>query len=122
MALTLRLEGASSSGFRLAHVSRWKMGAGLSLGFFVFVPEGVPRSLVVHEYGHTMQSLLLGPLYLPLVVLPSLLWAGLPAARRFRAARGVSYYAHPIEHWADLLGTRAAGEPSLGLLAAQPRA
>lgn len=121
MALVLWLRGCGHSRFRLALVSEWGMDAGLSLGFFIFVPRGCARSLLVHEYGHTVQSLILGPIYLIAVVVPSLLWAGLPSADRYRRRRKVSYYAHPIEHWADLLGTRVCGERSVGLASAKAR-
>ena len=122
MAIVLRLKGAPHGLFRLALVSEWGMDAGLSLGFFIFVPKASSRPLLIHEYGHTMQSLLLGPLYLIVVVVPSLIWAGLPALARYRTRAKVSYYAHPIEHWADLAGTRVCHEESVGLLATKTRA
>ena len=106
--------------FRAACVTEWRGRAGLSLGGFVFVPRaqagayeraGTPeRRLLVHEYGHCVQSLLLGPLYLPLVVLPSLLWAGLPSAERYRTRHATSYYAHYPESWANRLAARVTGE------------
>ena len=95
--------------FRTAFVTEWPLGSGLSLGLFVFVPSNCPQRLLMHEYGHCVQSLMLGPLYLPLIVLPSLLWAGLPAFERIRRVRGISYFDMPIEHWADVLGERHAG-------------
>ena len=52
-------------------------------------------ALLDHEWGHTRQSLRLGWLYLPLIGLPSLLWASRP--------RG-NYYAFWTERWADRLG------------------
>ena len=95
---------------RSAVVTEWAHDAGLSLGAFIFVPEGCPAELVVHEYGHTAQSLLLGPLYLPVIGLPSLVWAELPTLRRYRARRGVSYYSFWPERWANRLGERVTGE------------
>ena len=52
-----------------------------------------------HEYGHTRQSLYLGPLYLLIVGVPSLLWAWW-----WRPDRGVDYYVFFTEKWADRLG------------------
>lgn len=52
-----------------------------------------------HEYGHTRQSLYLGPLYLLIVGIPSLLWAAY-----WTPGRGVSYYSFYTEKWADKLG------------------
>ncbi len=100
--------------FRGAWVVPWGQRAGLSLGLFVFVPHGSPRRLLVHEYGHCVQSLILGPLYLPIVVLPSLVWAGLPALAAWRRRRRISYYALPTERWANALGEWACDEPSMG--------
>lgn len=100
--------------FRSAWMITWGMRSGLSLGPFVFVPSYSSRELMVHEYGHTVQSLILGPLYVPVVVIPSLLWAGIPALHRWRRAHHVSYYALPTERWANWLGERVCGEPSMG--------
>lgn len=52
-----------------------------------------------HEYGHTRQSLYLGPFYLFVVGIPSLLWA-----LYWTPDRSVSYYAFYTEKWADRLG------------------
>lgn len=100
--------------YRSAVVSEWTLDAGLSLGLFVFVPRGCPRALVAHEYGHTLQSLILGPLFLPLIVLPSLVWAGLPRLERMRSSRHYSYYRFLPERWANLLSRRVTGEVPLG--------
>ena len=100
--------------FRTALVVPWHVDAGLSLGSFVFVPTRCPRSLTVHEYGHTIQSLMLGPLYLLVIGLPSLLWAGLPYFERYRARRDYSYYRLFTERWANLLARRVTGERPMG--------
>ncbi len=100
--------------FRSAIVTEWNKDAGLSLGMFIFVPRGVKRSLVVHEYGHTIQSLMLGPFYLPVIVLPSLLWAGLPAFERFRQNKDYSYYRLYPERWANLMARRVTKERPMG--------
>ena len=110
MAAVLRLSHAPHASYRLAYVTEWDMRAGLSMGLFVFVPRGADRRLVVHEYGHTVQSALLGPLYLVCVVVPSLVWAGLPACERLRRRRRISYYDMPVERWANRLGARITGE------------
>ena len=109
--------------FHAACATEWRAKAGLSLGGFVFVPradqgegdayelpDSPKRRLLVHEYGHCVQSLILGPFYLPLVVLPSLLWAGMPAAKRYRAQHAVSYYDRYPESWANSLAAWATGE------------
>ena len=107
---------ADESRFRFhgAIVTTWRRREGLSLGPFVFIPPRCSRRLLVHEYGHTIQSLILGPLYLPVMVLPSLLWAGTPALKRRRERRRISYYSFYTERLADWLGERVTGERSMG--------
>lgn len=103
--------------FRYAVATRWTHKGSLSLGMFLFlgnVPAHlsaedrfhVEQSILVHEYGHTIQSLILGPLYLLVIGLPSLLWANAPGLRRFRIKRGISYYSMYQEKWANHLGKR----------------
>lgn len=87
-----------------AVVTSWPRADSLSLGMFIFltdkpprdrrglVPHGeISRRMLVHEYGHTVQSLILGPLYLPVVGLPSLLWAQLPPLPADLAGRCVLF-------------------------------
>ncbi|MBP3893017.1 MAG: hypothetical protein J6D34_03135 [Atopobiaceae bacterium] len=107
--------------FRSAIVTEWRLRAGLSLGMFVFVPRGASRDLVLHEYGHTLQSLFLGPLYLPVIVVPSLVWAGLPRLERYRLRKGYSYYRFFTERWANRLVHRLTGEKSIGWYDHVPR-
>jgi len=99
--------------FRSAIVTEWKLNRGLSLGPFIFVPRHCPRRLLVHEYGHSIQALILGPLYLFVIVIPSLTWAGVPALERRRVRRQTSYYAFFTERWANYLAERVCNEPSM---------
>ena len=91
-------------------LTRWKLRSGLSLGMFIFVPDGPvkekhkPSLIRVHEYGHTIQSLILGPAYLLVIGLPSFLWANLPGCEKLRMKRGLSYYTFYPEIWANRLG------------------
>ncbi len=54
---------------------------GISLGGFIFVKDIADKDkfyqMAVHEYGHTIQSLLFGPLYLFLVGIPSVVWSAI---------------------------------------------
>lgn len=102
--------------FHHAVVTEWKTRSGVSLGLFLFMEEGTLeyRPLLVHEYGHALQSLVLGPLYLPVVALPSAIWFGLPALRKYRREHGVSYYSFYTERWADAWGEWLCGENSIG--------
>lgn len=89
---------------------------GVSLGLFIFVSDrkenGFSDKASVHEFGHTIQSLILGPLYLPLVGLPSALWCSLPQFRKMRREKGISYNRPVFEHTANILGEKLLGEES----------
>lgn len=80
-----------------------KFPGGISLGKTVIVKKG-PYSkdtwnTVKHEYGHTIQSKYLGPLYLLIIGIPSFLWAGYTLINK-----RVNYYKFYTEKWADKLG------------------
>ena len=89
-----------------ATLYHWKLKNGLSLSTHIFVPEAVePRThapYVLHEYGHTIQSRMLGPLYLLIIGLPSIIWAG--CFKGYRKKHNVDYYSFATEKWADKLG------------------
>ncbi len=104
----------------------WKKKSGVSLGMFVFVAstpspanstdgqtgsDGFSSRLLVHEYGHTIQSLMLGPLFLILIGIPSALWALL--GKKQRRERHIPYGAFFTEKWANILGERVTGEKSI---------
>lgn len=55
-----------------------------------------------HEKGHRKQSMMLGPLYLIVIGLPSLIWATLHSYVKRLGA--VDYYSFYTERWADRLG------------------
>lgn len=110
-----------------AVITQWRGKSSVSLGLFVFVtaepyfldklPQ-YPRKelsarLLVHEYGHTIQSLILGPLYLVIIGIPSTLWGFLPTANKMRRERQVSYFAFFTEKWANALGERVTGCKSM---------
>lgn len=74
----------------------------VSLGMFIFVTDINAEQTIKHEYGHTRQSMLLGPLYLLVIGLPSIIWAG--CFSEYRQKHYVSYYDFYTESWADKLG------------------
>lgn len=85
---------------------------GISLGMFIFIgtpllENGEPGAYLTHEYGHTLQSLLLGPLYLFVVGIPSALWAKNYTRKMMDA--GVSYFSVFPENWANRLGEKVTG-------------
>ena len=74
---------------------------GISLGRYVLISGYYAPAYDVwaHERGHSIQSMILGPLYLLVIGLPSLIWAAI-----FRHGNGRNYYAFYTEAWADKLG------------------
>ena len=81
----------------------------MSLGMFIFVPRDADAHMIVHEYAHTIQSLMLGPLYLPVVGLCSMIWNRNPAAGRGWRSGKASYYDFFTERWAEIIGRRLVG-------------
>lgn len=78
------------------------MRGGVSLGRHIIVPDCVAPATLAHEWGHCRQSLYLGWLYLPVIGLPSLLWAW--AHSSLRCLRTADYHSFFTERWADRLG------------------
>ncbi len=110
-----------------AIVTTWSLKSSVSLGMFVFVTdepyfyeklkddytkEDLAARLLVHEYGHTIQSLILGPLYLIVMGIPSTLWGFLPCCARKRR-NGVSYFSFFTEAWANRLGEAVTKSASM---------
>ena len=94
-----------------AKATAWNKDAGISLGKFIFVPRKAGGSadsfLLEHEYGHTLQSLILGPFYLLAVGAPSILWNRLPYFKSKRKRSGKSYYSAPFEKTANILAAHS---------------
>jgi hypothetical protein len=74
----------------------------VSLGCFIFVTNYNDERLIKHEYGHTLQSLKLGFLYLLIIGLPSIIWAGF--FKKYRQKNNINYYDFYTEKWANKLG------------------
>lgn len=108
LALWLFCKGKAQPRFHGAAIKRWGLSSSAGIGMFLFLQEGYDRELLLHEYGHSLQSIILGPLFLPVIGLPSLLWARLPVARRYRKRTHTSYYWFYPECWANHLGRLAA--------------
>lgn len=87
---------------------RDKVRWGVSLGRFILLGK-IYESLgtefammtVKHEYGHSIQSLIFGPLYLIAIGIPSIVFNILT---RLRILSGETYYERYPENWADKLG------------------
>lgn len=79
-----------------------RMRGGISLGKYVIVSQWAQKKIVMHEYGHTRQSKMLGWLYLPFIGLPSIVWAWMYGNIIKPTTNG--YYKFYTERWADKLG------------------
>ena len=82
---------------------------GISLGNYIFLDvDGIYDDITIkHEYGHQKQSLMLGPLYLIIIGLPSIMGNILNRIKYkyFRKHYDPDfYYKQPWEAWADKLG------------------
>ena len=91
----------------------WNSTTNLSLGMYLLVSQFhyvEDSQLLVHAFGHSVQSLILGPLYLPLIALPSVLWDVLPQAIAFREAKNIPYCALYTEKSANFLGALVTKE------------
>ena len=116
--------GEKHSFYKGSVATFWKRPYGISLGMFIFIPpkarfynaekyhfddDEIRSRLLVHEYGHTYQSLLLGPLYFPVVGIPSAVWGMVKKPDR-------SYFSFYAEKWANHLGERFTGEKSMEMI------
>lgn len=79
-------------------IQNWNIGGGVSLGWFQFTPRNAGKDYCAHEVGHSVQSVMLGPLYLLVIGLPSILWAGFIHSYFMR---NKSYYWFYTERIAD---------------------
>ena len=113
--------------FHGAVITEWQNRSSVSLGMFVFVTsqphfydklkdeytmEALSQRLLVHEYGHTIQSIILGPLYLIVIGIPSTVWGFLPSLNNKRKTEGLSYFSFFTEKWANILGEKVTGQRS----------
>ncbi len=95
--------------------TKWDSRSGLSLGLFIFTPSETisdSQKIRVHEYGHCVQSLVLGPLYL-FVGIISVTWAGLPYFEKLRREKNLPYTSCFVESWASRWGERVTGDVAI---------
>lgn len=76
---------------------------GMTLGNYIFLSASMENSdyIIRHELGHVKQSKILGPLYLILIGLPSIIWATLHSNVKF--FKKFNYYSFFTEKWANKL-------------------
>lgn len=111
-----------------AIITEWKNKSSVSLGAFIFITDEpylyeklkdefsakeLAQRLLVHEYGHTIQSLIMGPLYLVVMGIPSTLWGFMPCCNKKRREEHLSYFSFFTEKWANHLGEKIVKEKSM---------
>lgn len=93
------------------HDSDW---GGISLGIFILLNDNRSKEWIdktkVHEYGHTIQSLILGPLYIFIIGIPSIIWCNAKKYVQMRKEKNISYFDFYPEKWANSLGSKTTGE------------
>ncbi len=116
MFAVYKIRGAESELYHnavITYIEKKNFG-GISLGIFIFINKnriGDERhDTKIHEYGHTVQSLILGPVWLFVIALPSVVWCNLPYFRKIREEKNISYYRLYCEGWANTCGVWATKE------------
>ncbi len=89
----------------------WNAG-GLSMGLFIFMKDQHKNKkwthdVRIHEYGHTWQCLLLGPLYYIVIAIPSVIWCNCFAG--YRKKHNIAYGNLYCEGWANAWGRKFTG-------------
>jgi hypothetical protein len=86
--------------FKDTIVYKYNLMGGISLGRFIFLSERLydDEFIIMHEYGHTLQSKKLGPLYFIVIGIPSIFHA-----ITYNKKSGKDYYSFWTEKWANKL-------------------
>ena len=88
--------------YLIAVVLSSRMQGGISLGDTITLPHSFSYATLFHEKGHCLQSLLLGWFYLPIIGLPSILWASWHTLTKSKR----DYYSFFTERWANKLANK----------------
>lgn len=102
-----------------AIISYWKFQFSMGCGMFIFFghekqEEKYQKEVLVHEYGHTIQSIIVGPLFMFIVAIPSCVWAFTPKFAKLRKEGKASYFDLYCEGWANKCGEAVLHEPAPG--------
>jgi len=95
-----------------AIVTEWRFDFSCGCGMFIFYGHKDAKDskeVLVHEYGHTLQSIVLGPLFMFVIAIPSMLWAFIPYFVKLRKRRNIKYVDFYCEKWANKWGEKVTG-------------
>lgn len=98
-----------------AVLTRWRFSFSMGLGMFIFYGHAGTEEaaqVLVHEWGHTIQSIILGPLFMLVIALPSTIWAFVPIFGKWRKEGRYKYTDFFCEKWANKLGEKLLKEPA----------
>ncbi len=98
--------------YRNCIVTEWNSpDSSMGLGSFIFLGkcDANDPEILAHEYGHTVQSLILGPFFLFIIAFPSLIWANSHKLQNRRKNRNISYYRFYPERWANRIARKKTG-------------
>lgn len=97
LILLLVLDHKFIQRYRVGYVYRVRAFSGIATSRLIFLYKTATKN-IQHEYGHCRQSMILGPLYLIVI--------GLPSALHNLISRETdcNYYHFYTEKWADKLG------------------
>lgn len=89
-----------------------------AVGMFIFMPANTSSKIhdrvLAHEYGHTVQSLIFGPLYFPLIGVPSAIWALKYERSRVKYnSQDIYYGSRYPEKQANKWGQRISGQTGI---------
>lgn len=114
LILFIRFKNCEHSFYHGCIKTDYNSSYSVSLGVFIFVSNKYEheesKRITLHEYGHTIQSLILGPLYLIVIGLTSFAWCRLPYFQKMREEKNMSYYSLWVEKWANKLGEKFMGK------------
>lgn len=106
----MRIKGCKHEKFNNAFITyvHAKNFGGVSLGLFIFINADITgdrlHDIQIHEFGHSIQSAILGPVWWLIIAIPSFIWCGLPVLVNYRKKHNVSYYRLYCEGWSNLCG------------------
>lgn len=106
LALALFFKQKKKETYKHTTIFKVKKEIAVSLGNYIFMNENWSDKTKHHEYGHSLQSIYLGPLYLLIVGLPSITMNIFSTiCYEFGYYKPFdNYYKRFPENWADKLG------------------
>ncbi len=107
LGLTIKNPKRNHFYYHGAIVTEWKFTFSCGCGMFIFYGHKDAKDakeVLVHEYGHTLQSIVLGPLFMFIIAIPSMTWAFVPCFIKMRKEKNIKYVDFYPESWANSWG------------------